>query len=52
MAEKLSKISLPNAAGTLTTYDIKDRDAADVRITEDEIDALFPASTNEQEVNE
>lgn len=41
MAEKLSKISLPNSSGTTTTYEIKDRDAADVRITETEIEALF-----------
>lgn len=41
MAEKISKISLPNESGTTTTYEIKDRDAADVRITEAELDALF-----------
>lgn len=41
MGEKLSKVSLPNSAGTTTIYEFKDRYAADTRITEEELALIF-----------
>lgn len=41
MADNISQIQLPNAAGTTTTYNIKHTDAADLPITTAELDGLF-----------
>ena len=41
MGEKLSKVSLPNSAGTIITYEFKDRYAADTRITEEDLALIF-----------
>lgn len=42
MAEKyIKKIQMPDSTGTLQTYTVKDPEAADTRITEAEIVALF-----------
>lgn len=41
MGEKLSKVSLPNSTGTTTVYEFKDRHAADIRITEEDLILIF-----------
>lgn len=40
-APRISKLSIPNASGEISTYDFKDRDAADVRITEEDLALIF-----------